>query len=70
MFLIEIINSPYFLYRTDHTVLTAAGCISDITTLRRMLGARLTQLVLFTIILTAYFSNRLFVLGTNTAMGL
>jgi len=28
---------------TEHTVLTAAGCISDITTLRRMLGARLTQ---------------------------
>mmetsp|Transcript_33 Transcript_33/g.48 ORF Transcript_33/g.48 Transcript_33/m.48 type:complete len:255 (+) Transcript_33:47-811(+) len=36
-------NQSKLFTLTDNTVLTAAGCISDITTLRRMLGARLTQ---------------------------
>jgi 20S proteasome subunit beta 6 len=31
------------LSRTDKTVLTAAGCISDIITLNKVLGARLTE---------------------------
>lgn len=36
-------NQSKLFTMTDQTVLAAAGCMSDITTLRRMLGARLTQ---------------------------
>lgn len=36
-------NQSKLFALTDQTVLTAAGCMSDVTTLRRMLGARLTQ---------------------------
>lgn len=36
-------NQSKLFTLTENTILSAAGCISDITTLRRMIGARLTQ---------------------------
>ena len=36
-------NQTKLFNLTPHTVLTTAGCMSDVTTLRRMLDARLTQ---------------------------
>ena len=37
------VNMYYYNYRTDKTVLAAVGCMTDIVTLDKVLGARLTQ---------------------------
>lgn len=39
------ISMPSLYCRTDQTVLTTAGCMTDVITLRRMIAAKLTQYV-------------------------
>ena len=38
-----LIENIFFSFRTDQTVLTTAGCMTDVITLRRMIAAKLTQ---------------------------
>jgi len=43
--------------RTNQTVLATAGCMTDVVTLRRMLSARLTQLIFFANYLISVSNN-------------